>query len=36
MGRKIYYVYAAASLIVFSLVDTTQAQSVMMIAGGLL
>lgn len=33
-GRKIYYIYAAVSLMAFSLVDTTQAQSVMMIAGG--
>lgn len=35
-GRPAYYLYAAAALLVFSFVDTTQAQTVMSVAGGLL
>lgn len=36
MGRKLYFVYAAVSLLFFSFFDPTLAQSVMAIAGGLL
>lgn len=35
-GRSIFYIYAAVSLFIFSLFDTTQALSVMTIAGGCL
>lgn len=35
-GKSVYYVYAVAALIIFSFVDQTQAQSVMMIVAGLL
>lgn len=35
-GRPLYYVYACAALILFSFIDSTQAQSVMAISGGLL
>ncbi len=35
-GRWAYYAYAALTLFIFSFVDTTQAQTVMSIAGGLL
>lgn len=35
-GRPVYFVYAATVLAVFSFVDSTQAQTVMTIAGGLL
>ena len=35
-GRAFYYVYAVGVLIIFSLFDTAQAQSLMTIAGGLL
>lgn len=35
-GRRYYYFYATLALFVFSFVDTTQAQSIMTIAGGLL
>lgn len=36
IGRTLYFVYAAAMLILFSFIDTTQAQTIMTIAGGLL
>lgn len=36
VGRKVYYIYAAATLLLFSFVDSTKAQMVMMISGGLL
>ena len=35
-GRLLYYAYAAIALSLFALVDTSQAQTVMTIAGGLL
>jgi AGCS family alanine or glycine:cation symporter len=35
-GRKIYYLYATATLLIFSVIDPTRAQSVMMVAAGLL
>ena len=35
-GRRIYYVYSALALLIFSFVDTMQAQTVMSVAGGLL
>jgi len=35
-GRRIYYAYAVLALLVFSFVDSLQAQTVMSIAGGLL
>lgn len=35
-GRLLYYAYAIVALLVFSFVDTTEAQSVMTVAGGLL
>lgn len=35
-GRPLYYLYAVLALVLFSFVDSTQAQSVMAIAGGLL
>lgn len=36
VGRYLYYVYATAALLFFSFVDTTEAQSMMAIVGGLL
>lgn len=36
LGRPLYFVYAVAVLAIFSLVDTSQAQTVMTIANGLL
>jgi AGCS family alanine or glycine:cation symporter len=36
LGRPVYYLYAAASLLLFSFVDSTKAQMVMSVAGGLL
>lgn len=35
-GKRIYYIYAAISLVLFSFFDATLAQSIMAIAGGLL
>lgn len=35
-GKPIYYAYAAVALVVFSFVDTVQAQMAMSVAGGLL
>jgi AGCS family alanine or glycine:cation symporter len=35
-GKKIYYTYAIVSLVLFSFFDSTLAQSIMAIAGGLL
>jgi AGCS family alanine or glycine:cation symporter len=35
-GRRLYYLYAAFSLLTFSFIGTAQAQSIMTIAGGLL
>lgn len=35
-GRYAYYIYAVIALVLFSFVDSTQAQSVMAVAGGLL
>jgi AGCS family alanine or glycine:cation symporter len=36
IGRRVYQVYAVLVLVAFSFLDTTLAQSVMAIAGGLL
>lgn len=36
LGRKLYFAYAAVVLVIFSFVDSIQAQTVMTIAGGLL
>lgn len=36
LGRSFYYGYAVVVLLIFSFIDSTQAQSVMAIAGGLL
>ncbi len=35
-GRRLYFIYAAVALFLFAFVDSTQAQNIMMIAGGLL
>lgn len=35
-GKTVYFIYAAISFVLFSFVDSTQAQTVMMIAGGFL